>query len=611
MTHDLIAYPPLRAACLLLFAAAFAPGAFAAELDLPLELDYRILEQTLDQQMFSDPGRSAQVYADHIRCNTLELSEPRVSGTEDGHIRIRTTIKTRTGTPLGQKCLLAKFWTGVIDTVHEASVDAASSTIAFKVVDSDILNKDERHSVIPRVMRKWIVQYIHPRLDAVAIDLQPAIIGIRELVTLAVTADATDKVAMASSLKLKSVRPAPAGLDVVLSLDVPAAPTESRTAMAGALTEEELQQWDAAWQAWDAFATWLIKTLGANASPQLLQALADTLLEARYDLRDALALEDYQHDPVRDLFLATWERLAPLLHESQLDLPGAQALSYATFISAANALSALDRMAPYLGMRLDKYSLRRLARLLVPAVNEADLDYSTAVDPALRRLLGLEPEFDGNDASSYLVDWLIRSAQAAEIDANLVRRLNGWVPSRQDIDDYLHLMAQLLDQIALAERGKDKVPVAFVGIYDTLLRATAWQESCWRQYIEQSGTVLTIQSSAGSVGLMQVNKHVWNRIYDIDRLTTNIGYNARAGNEILVHYLVDYAIKKHEDEVTGDADNLARATYAIYNGGPRHLSRYRNPDTKQALKDIDDAFWKKYLAIQREGPGAVKQCYQN
>jgi len=153
------------------------------------------------------------------------------------------------------------------------------------------------------------------------------------------------------------------------------------------------------------------------------------------------------------------------------------------------------------------------------------------------------------------------------------------------------------------------VPVIFYPLYENLLRATAWQESCWRQYIETLGEVKTIQSSAGSLGLMQVNKHVWRGIYNAESLSDNVGYNARAGNEILVKYLVEYAIKKREHEITGNNDNLARATYAVYNGGPQQLKRYRNPDTSKALKKIDNAFWEKYQAIQQQGPKAVKQCY--
>jgi soluble lytic murein transglycosylase-like protein len=190
----------------------------------------------------------------------------------------------------------------------------------------------------------------------------------------------------------------------------------------------------------------------------------------------------------------------------------------------------------------------------------------------------------------------------------LIEQLNGWVPRRREIDDYLHTVEQLLDGVGRAEHARGKLPKAYFEVYDALLRATAWQESCWRQYVERQGAVETLRSPSGSVGLMQINTHVWRGVYDLDALLANIGYNARAGSEILVHYLVDYAIRKLEAEADDNQDSIARATYAVYNGGPRHLTRFRNPKTSAALKKIDNAFWQKYRAMQTEGPLAVKRC---
>jgi soluble lytic murein transglycosylase-like protein len=107
---------------------------------------------------------------------------------------------------------------------------------------------------------------------------------------------------------------------------------------------------------------------------------------------------------------------------------------------------------------------------------------------------------------------------------------------------------------------------------------------------------------------MQVNLHVWRGVYDPEALVANVGYNVRAGNEILVHYLVDYALRKGEHERSADPDGLARAAYAAYNGGPSHLARYRRPNTPASLKMIDNAFLDKYRAIQAEGAAAVKRC---
>jgi hypothetical protein len=43
--------------------------------------------------------------------------------------------------------------------------------------------------------------------------------------------------------------------------------------------------------------------------------------------------------------------------------------------------------------------------------------------------------------------------------------------------------------------------------------ATAWQESCWRQFIKKSGRLEPLISRAGAVGIMQVNPNVWRGFY--------------------------------------------------------------------------------------------------
>ncbi len=70
-------------------------------------------------------------------------------------------------------------------------------------------------------------------------------------------------------------------------------------------------------------------------------------------------------------------------------------------------------------------------------------------------------------------------------------------------------------------------------------------------------------------------------------------------------------ITQGEHLKTGGIDNLCRATYAVYNGGPSQLSRYRLPDTKQSLKKIDTAWWQKYQAVSAGRELEVAGCYED
>src|SRR2546425_449244 len=92
-------------------------------------------------------------------------------------------------------------------------------------------------------------------------------------------------------------------------------------------------------------------------------------------------------DPVRQLFLRSWDRLHDVVRRAALSgtLEG-RALRYATFLAAGDALAAVDAAGPSLGLEISADGLRRLARLLEPEYAGDPLEYTEESDPALRQL---------------------------------------------------------------------------------------------------------------------------------------------------------------------------------------------------------------------------------
>ena len=376
-----------------------------------------------------------------------------------------------------------------------------------------------------------------------------------------------------------------------------------------------MRRWEDAWQRWDAFLTFVVKQLGTEAQAiDLRQALADVLIDARFDLLQALAPTDRSvTDPTRALFLQTWERLAPVVRVAAAGVPAGDALRYLSFIAAGDALAALDEAGPDLGVEISADGLRRLARIVAPLSIEDPLLYTTEVDPQLRQLMGFGPPLPPPDLAEIPPDeaswrrWWVRAAFAAQ-EAPPASQLERWLASRDGIDAYLAAVRAVLDEVTVQTLGGGALAAQHHDLYRRLVLATAWQESCWRQFVRAKGGVKYLTSPVGSIGIMQVNERVWRGLYDVRGLRWDIRYNGRAGSEILLHYLADYAIAKKEDARPGGADNLAWATYAVYNGGPRHLTRYRNPATKKGLKRIDELFAQKYRAVTAGKESDVKQC---
>ncbi|MGH7291419.1 MAG: transglycosylase SLT domain-containing protein, partial [Myxococcota bacterium] len=291
----------------------------------------------------------------------------------------------------------------------------------------------------------------------------------------------------------------------------------------------------------------------------------------------------------------------------------------------------------------------RLARVIAPDESGDPLATPAAVDPALRDALGFDsplpapepnPEVEPGDdlpddaepppappqssvwpallrAFADPRGWLsgvahaatVPPASASGLSREELARLNRWVPLRADLPEYLPLMRTLLRATsAETARAKSLAP-DYRQLYGDLQLATAWQETCWRQYTRSRGTIRPIRSSAGAVGLMQVNARAWRGFYDGSGLNSDVAYNARAGSEILLHYLVDLALARGEQRHTGGVENLVRAAYAAYNGGPRHLSRYRNEGTAKRLRRIDESLFKKYEAVRSGRELEVARCF--
>jgi len=189
-----------------------------------------------------------------------------------------------------------------------------------------------------------------------------------------------------------------------------------------------------------------------------------------------------------------------------------------------------------------------------------------------------------------------------------VINLNQSVPDEQNLQAYLFQVRDLLKELSDKVLVKSKLVEKHRRLYREIVLAAAWQESCWRQFVRKGEQLAPLTSATGDVGLMQVNRNVWRGLYDLKGLTADIEYNGRSGSEILHYYLTRYAIRKEEDKQPGG--HLARSTYAAYNGGPSHLTRYRSPKPNPALKKVDDLFWEKYQAVSSGHEMDVLRCYR-
>ncbi len=389
-------------------------------------------------------------------------------------------------------------------------------------------------------------------------------------------------------------------------------------------------------QFWDAFLTAVVKRAGEDSGQEdLRDDLLALLLDQRYEIVATLATASVDGPPwLATQFGSSWERLGPLLDRVATQLPPESAAKYQRFLESGRLLNAARARGWLDENAATPAKLRELAEAILPKGSTDPLAYDVAVDPQLRAIFGFGEPLPAVEATSMLGasptaalgfgplavlariaegagNWLVPTANAAASGWDwhqLVTRLNNWVPGGQrELREYLPMVQEMLDGTArtLAER---RLPPEHFGVYRNLVVTTAWQESCWRQYERRSGQVEPVRGPGPSLGLMQVNTRVWRGIYDTRGVTTDIGYNARAGAEILYHYMRKHALRAKEHLVAGGEDNLARASWAAYNGGPGHLRRYRKAETSPHLKSVDTEFWQKFQAVERDDESAFFSC---
>lgn len=585
--------------------AVSAAAAPANEVAVPLRIDVPYVRTVLLEQVFTDQGPSAAVWRDTTGCGWLTLREPVVVDVAGERLRVESAGDAQVGTPLGgDRCLPVLAWKGFVETFEEPGVDPGGRALTFRVVDSRIYDEKRKKGLATGRLWDLVKGYVHPRLEALRIDMARPFDELRAWLPMVLPGDTGRIDALVASMALREPRVTPEGIVVTLAFTVPPAPPAA-SAPEPLPTEEELRRWDA-------FLTFVTKAVARGASPERRQAVMDALLDGRYDVLDALSAPPGALDPVPALFLRTWDRLGTLARSEAAGLPAESALRFTSFVAAGDALAALVRLGPSVGVELSADGLRRLARMIDATTPGDPLAYTDAVDQELRDLLGLGAQLPPPDVSPDVevdpLSWLVPSAFAA-VDPGTLKRLNAWIPTADDLDAYLSAVRGLLAQVREETLAKGPLDEQFRPLFRHLVFAAAWQESCWRQFVRRAGKLVTLRSPVGSVGIMQVNERVWRGAYDRRGLVGDMAYNARAGSEILLHYLRDYAIEKGEHRQPGGIASLARATYAVYNGGPGHLTRYRVRGTKRSLAAIDDAFLEKYQAVQQGRELEVARCW--
>ena len=604
----------ILAQCLLM--AALPSPLHAATVELPLVLRAQILQNALQESLTPGPDRMAILYQKDVY-NYFQISDPQLT-IRDGEPHFRCNVAAGVGFESLGVLPSAVQWKGFIEMDLIFYVDSRWQ-LRYRIRNSAIYDEKRVQAVLTSFVWNLSRRFLHPLLENFSFDLSLPRKEIMELLRNSVAQE--DLAVLEATLNTIAVGKLQAdakGIIVPLQLTVAAQQAPSSPPPQQPLTLEEIEGLQHLFEPLDAFLVFVVKSAGADFSdPQLRSQLFDLLITSRYKLLAILAGESPvdSADPLRALFIEIWQQLHAIIESStgQTVQAQEQLLRYMTFINAGDALLALDAAAPQLGMHITTDGLRRLARMLQPGYKGDPLRFDWEVDPALRNLLNFFPQPESSPAAptlgARLLNILVGTAHADETVpitlAEVSKRLSNWVPTDPELEDYGFLIAQLLRNAAQAQIKKAGLTPEYARIYQNLVPATALIESCWRQFVLKGNQVTCIRSKSGSLGMMQINQHVWRGFYSIERLKSDVFYNIQAGAQILMRYFKEPGLKVAGK--SGKPVYAARAAYAAYNAGPQAGRRFLKACSARE-KQVDDRLWKFYQGFAAGNDADLESC---
>jgi len=602
----------------------FVTTGHAEQVVLPLTLDHKLLTSLIVKEAFGEKNKSAAIIGTPSDCMYLGASDPRFSSA-GRFLQLEMRLSIRVGTQLGQECLVPVEWQGYITLVQQPVFDSQSFSLGFRTIDSSLSTLNRQPATIAGFLWEFAKPRVYEHLGRIRINLAPPIHDLRDFLAPLFHEEARQATqAMLDSLRGGTTTVEKDGVVVQLIAEVEEVYDPDEEAESAVLSLEEHRWLVRVWETWDALLVQLLITMALDPlSPEDHELLIDVLLDTRHAFVATLDREDFSRDFVREQFVRAWRDLAPVFRRQLYARPSDNSLGYLAFFTAADALAIFDRMGPTLGVEISEQGLLRLASMLTG--RDTPLPYSLEVDDELRKLLQLPMlksrstqddelqeidlpiEEEEYDPFSRISDFLFAPVCAAE--GQPFGEILEWrVPGGNKIE-YVERVRKVLDDASLAVLARQQLPDHLHEMYQTMIIAMAWQESCFRQFVEKGKKLTYLLSyNQTSVGVMQVNERVWRGMYDISQLRWDIRYNALAGCEIADLYLRRHALRDKAPAPGIDTGLLTRGVYAMYNGGPGQYRKYLERARTGKTYLSDRSFAEKLKWVEKGDWQQISNC---
>lgn len=605
-------------------------------IQLPMALDMKLLRSLIVQQAYTGSKVTARVMDGADGCNLVVLSAPQVQVVQ-GKLRFQTAIRLQLGTPMGGRCYAPVAWQGLVVLWQRPRINEQWQ-LNFATDRSVLLDSNGKSATLASSAWDQVEGYVHNYLSRITIDLGPSVQNVQNFLVPLFDAAHRD----VGKGFLESMRPEQPTLTenevrVNILADIAINRQPQKDVPEVVASPEELARLMDLWQTWDAF---LVHMVTQFADQPLTESdrdiLMEVLLAVRYAFEVAIDSNTLTNDLIRKQFLWSWQYLDPIFHRHLLDSPSGSLLGHLSFFTAVDTLAILDRLGPSIGIEINREGFHRLARL-ISSNPDAYLQLSPGVNIKLRKIFELgeplsEPESlpesmpekmekENKEQSSWRSspeDWKIwelftfsANAWAGDFKVPGLKEIRSWTSAGTPTDELLKKISSVLTQAVMTQL-KDLESLQGGSIWFLkMVSATAWQESCFRQFhVKKKKLTYLLSYNQSSVGVMQINERIWRGIYNRDQLRWNIRYNAKAGAEILTLYLkrINREEKVGALSSKGKKRFLAVWLYSLYNGGPAQLKKLPKRYNQKQLYKSEKLFLGKYDKVQGKNWRNLVDC---
>ena len=199
---------------LLLSASIIASPVIAETVRVPIKLDYPVLRQLMQRQLFNTPDNSVEVLHDATGCSNIFLSVPQLHENQQ-KLQITAHVRANIATAVFGNCTPLFNWEGDAKFLTEPVIQPGARSVRLKILSVQLYNPqgelitgqvwDLASGQLLSLMSRYEVD-LSPTIDQLK-KLLPDILGKRSAVQISKISD---------SLRLSEISVAADGIDVAI-----------------------------------------------------------------------------------------------------------------------------------------------------------------------------------------------------------------------------------------------------------------------------------------------------------------------------------------------------------------------------------------------------------